>query len=55
MLESPFAFMRGAAIVMVADMATTPVKGLQTQLCSDTHLINFGVYCHSRAQTDFRH
>ena len=44
MLESPFAFMRGAAVVMSADLATTPVTGLQTQLCGDAHLVNFGVF-----------
>jgi len=44
MLESPFAFMRGAAVVMTADLATTPVIGLQTQLCGDAHLVNFGVF-----------
>jgi uncharacterized protein (DUF2252 family) len=44
MLESPFAFMRGAAVVMAADLATTLVIGLQTQLCGDAHLVNFGVF-----------
>ncbi len=44
MLESPFAFMRGAAVVMAADLATTPVIGLQTQICGDAHLVNFGVF-----------
>jgi uncharacterized protein (DUF2252 family) len=44
MLESPFAFMRGAAVVMAADLATTPVIGLHTQICGDAHLINFGVF-----------
>jgi len=44
MLNSPFAFMRGAAAVMVADLATTPVTGLQVQLCGDAHLLNFGIF-----------
>ena len=44
MLESPFAFMRGAAVVMAADLVTTPVIGLQTQLCGDAHLLNFGIF-----------
>lgn len=44
MLESPFAFMRGAAAVMAADLATTPVTGLKVQLCGDAHLLNFGVF-----------
>jgi hypothetical protein len=44
MLESPFAFMRGSAIVMASDLATTPVSGVQVQLCGDAHLLNFGVF-----------
>jgi uncharacterized protein (DUF2252 family) len=44
MLESPFAFMRGAAAVMAADLATTPVTGLKAQLCGDAHLLNFGIF-----------
>ena len=44
MLVSPFAFYRGAAIVMAADLATTPTPGLRTQLCGDAHLSNFGAY-----------
>jgi uncharacterized protein (DUF2252 family) len=44
MLVSPFAFMRGAAAVMAADLATTPASGLQTQLCGDAHLSNFGIF-----------
>ena len=44
MLVSPFAFMRGAAAVMAADLAETPVSGLQTQLCGDAHLLNFGIF-----------
>jgi uncharacterized protein (DUF2252 family) len=44
MLISPFAFLRGSAIVMAADLATTPVTGLQVQVCGDAHLSNFGTY-----------
>jgi uncharacterized protein (DUF2252 family) len=44
MLESPFAFLRGSAAVMAADLATTPVTGSTVQLCGDAHLANFGVY-----------
>jgi len=44
MLESPFAFMRGSATVMASDLATTPVTGLQVQLCGDAHLLNFGIF-----------
>ncbi|HZW73872.1 MAG TPA: DUF2252 domain-containing protein, partial [Caldimonas sp.] len=44
MLESPFAFYRGAAAVMAADLADGPRTGLQTQLCGDAHLSNFGIF-----------
>jgi uncharacterized protein (DUF2252 family) len=44
MLASPFAFYRGAAAVMAADLATTPSVGLKAQLCGDAHLANFGVF-----------
>jgi uncharacterized protein (DUF2252 family) len=44
MLVSPLAFYRGAALVMAADLDTTPTSGLRTQLCGDAHLSNFGVY-----------
>jgi uncharacterized protein (DUF2252 family) len=44
MLDSPFAFMRGSAVVMAADLAGTPTTGLQTMLCGDAHLSNFGVF-----------
>ncbi|MCQ1535544.1 DUF2252 domain-containing protein [Methanosarcina sp. KYL-1] len=44
MLESPFSFLRGSATVMAADLASTPVTGLQVQLCGDAHLLNFGVF-----------
>jgi uncharacterized protein (DUF2252 family) len=42
MLASPFAFFRGAAAVMAADLATTTDSGLRVQLCGDAHLGNFG-------------
>ncbi|HKA27540.1 MAG TPA: DUF2252 domain-containing protein [Gaiellaceae bacterium] len=42
MLVSPFAFLRGAAIVMAHDLVDTPVAGLSAQLCGDAHLANFG-------------
>ena len=44
MMASPFAFMRGSAIVMAHDLASTPNSGIQAQLCGDAHLLNFGVY-----------
>ncbi|MET0684861.1 MAG: DUF2252 domain-containing protein [Solirubrobacteraceae bacterium] len=42
MLASPFAFFRGAAALMAADLAGTPRSGLDAQLCGDAHLSNFG-------------
>jgi uncharacterized protein (DUF2252 family) len=42
MLASPFAFFRGAAALMAADLADTPRSGLTVQLCGDAHLSNFG-------------
>jgi len=42
MLASPFAFFRGSAAVMAADLAATPVTGIRVQACGDCHLLNFG-------------
>jgi uncharacterized protein (DUF2252 family) len=42
MLSSPFAFFRGAAALMAADLEGTPSSGLPAQLCGDAHLSNFG-------------
>ena len=44
MSMSPFAFYRGSAAIMAADLAKTPVSGIQAQLCGDAHLSNFGVF-----------
>jgi uncharacterized protein (DUF2252 family) len=44
MVASPFTFYRGAARIMAADLASTPVSGLTVQACGDAHLSNFGVY-----------
>ena len=44
MLASPFAFYRGAAAVMAADLAGTPRSGFDVQLCGDAHLANFGAF-----------
>jgi hypothetical protein len=44
MLASPFAFLRGAALIMATDLAGTPVTGITVQACGDAHLSNFGVY-----------
>ena len=44
MLASPFAFLRGAALVMAADLAETPSSGIRVQLAGDAHVANFGFY-----------
>ena len=44
MMVSPFTFYRGAARIMAADLQDTPVAGLETQLCGDAHLSNFGAF-----------
>lgn len=44
MAASPFAFYRGAAIVMAEDLASTPTTGITAQLCGDAHLSNFGAF-----------
>jgi uncharacterized protein (DUF2252 family) len=44
MMASPFAFLRGSAIVMAHDLAGTPKSGIHAQLCGDAHLLNFGAY-----------
>jgi uncharacterized protein (DUF2252 family) len=44
MAVSPFTFYRGSARIMATDLARTPVSGIETQICGDAHLSNFGSY-----------
>ena len=44
MMTSAFAFYRGAALIMAADLAKTPNSGLTVQLCGDAHMSNFGIF-----------
>ena len=44
MLTSPFAFYRGAAYLMAADLAATPRSGISVQVCGDAHVSNFGLF-----------
>jgi uncharacterized protein (DUF2252 family) len=44
MRSDPFAFLRGAAAVMAADLARTPTSNIRMQACGDAHLDNFGSY-----------
>lgn len=44
MLSSPFAFFRGSAALMAADLSQTPNSGVFVQSCGDCHLLNFGAF-----------
>ncbi|WP_372433095.1 DUF2252 domain-containing protein [Antrihabitans stalagmiti] len=44
MIASPFAFFRGAAGLMAADLVDSPANGVNAQLCGDAHAANFGLY-----------
>jgi uncharacterized protein (DUF2252 family) len=44
MLQSRFAFFRGAALLMASDLAVGRQTGLTAQLCGDAHVSNFGLY-----------
>ena len=44
MVQSPFAFLRGASLVMAHDLATTPDTGVDVQVCGDAHVANFGLF-----------
>ncbi len=53
MLVSPSTFYRGAAFIMAADLAATPVSGFEVQLCGDAHLLNFGLFASPERQMLF--
>ena len=44
MRVSPFAFFRGAAGLMAADLATLPSTRIAVQVCGDAHVRNLGAY-----------
>ncbi len=44
MAVSPFAFFRGGAAIMAADLATSPTTGIVVQACGDAHVDNFGKF-----------
>jgi uncharacterized protein (DUF2252 family) len=44
MMASPFAFLRGSAVVMASDLSTVPRTDLDVALCGDAHLSNFGIF-----------
>ena len=43
-MASPFAFLRGSAVVMASDLALSPVTDFEVLLCGDAHLSNFGLF-----------
>lgn len=44
MLQSPFAFYRGTAGVMAADLRHGPSTGVPVVCCGDAHISNFGLF-----------
>jgi uncharacterized protein (DUF2252 family) len=53
MKASPFAFLRGSAAVMAADLAGTPSIGLVVQAGGDCHCLNFGGFATPERQLVF--
>ncbi len=47
---NPFTFYRGAAAIMAADLAGSPMSGLMAQIGGDAHLSNFGAYASPERQ-----
>ncbi len=54
MLTSPFAFLRGAAAIMAADLASNgAASGINVQACGDMHVANFGVFASAECNLIF--
>jgi len=53
MLQSPFAFLRGSAAVMAADLAPGATTGLTVQACGDMHVANFGLFASAERKLVF--
>ena len=53
MMESPFAFFRGGALIMAWDLAHTTTSGLVVQACGDAHISNFGLFASPERQLVF--
>jgi uncharacterized protein (DUF2252 family) len=53
MMQSPFAFYRGAAAIMASDLARTPTTKVRVQACGDCHLMNFGGFATSERRLTF--
>ncbi len=44
MIDSPYGFLRGTAVVMAEDVAHLPATGITPVVCGDSHFGNFGFY-----------
>ncbi|MFZ0042725.1 MAG: DUF2252 domain-containing protein [Solirubrobacteraceae bacterium] len=53
MASSPWAFYRGAAALMAADLSSGADTGLRVQLCGDAHILNFGLWATPERQLAF--
>jgi len=54
MLQSPFAFLRGAAAIMAEDLSVNDKSsGIMVQACGDLHLANFGVFASAERKLIF--
>ena len=53
MAKDPFAFFRGGAGIMAADLSQTPSPKIYVQLCGDMHVSNFGFFSTTERQLVF--
>lgn len=53
MSASPFAFYRGSAALMAADLADAPHSGILVASCGDAHVSNFGFYASAQRSLMF--
>jgi uncharacterized protein (DUF2252 family) len=53
MSTSPFAFYRGTAALMAADLADAPHSGIFVASCGDAHVSNFGFYASAERRLMF--
>jgi len=53
MAADPFAFFRGGAAIMAADLAHSPSTGICVQACGDAHLLNFGLFASAERRLVF--
>lgn len=53
MSVSPFAFLRGGAAIMAADLSYGKTTGIPVQLCGDMHVANFGIFASAERNLTF--